>query len=146
MEAGKRGSEEQVIADCQFGSPADASIVEVSCPAANTSIIQHHVGNLIRWLKIGPGSDVSEQIRVIVVIFVLQISSIMESAILQTDSDKDLRLILQLAKKLGISARKLSKDEFEDIGLSIAIEEGETGKHVDTETYLKKLRDGSQDR
>jgi len=35
----------------------------------------------------------------------------MEGAILHTDSDKDLSLILQLAKKLGISARKLTKTE-----------------------------------
>ena len=66
----------------------------------------------------------------------------MESAILQSDSDKDLMLIIQLAKKLGISARKLSRDELEDMGLSMAIEEGETGEHIDTETYLKELRDG----
>lgn len=70
----------------------------------------------------------------------------MESAILHTDSYKDLDLILQLAKKLGISARKLSKDEFEDLGLTIAIEEGETGEYVDTVVYLKELRNGSQDR
>jgi hypothetical protein len=70
----------------------------------------------------------------------------MESAILQTDSNKDLRLIIKLAKKLGISARKLSKEEFDDMGLSIAIKEGETGKYIDTETYLKELHDGSQDR
>jgi len=69
----------------------------------------------------------------------------MEGAILQTDSNKDLDLILQLAKKLGISTRKLSKDEIEDYGLSIAITEGKTGEYVDTETYLKELRNGSED-
>ena len=69
----------------------------------------------------------------------------MEGAILHTDSDKDLSLIIQLAKKLGISARKLSKDEIEDYGLSMAISEGKTGEYVDTETYLRELRDGDQD-
>jgi hypothetical protein len=70
----------------------------------------------------------------------------MEGAILHTESDKDLALILQLAKKLGISARKLSEDEIEDYGLSIAISEGKTGEYIDTETFLSELRDGDQDR
>ena len=69
----------------------------------------------------------------------------MEGAILHTNSDKDLSLILQLAKKLGITVRKLSKDEMEDYGLSIAISEGKTGEYVDTETFLRELRDGDQD-
>ena len=69
----------------------------------------------------------------------------MEGAILHTESDKDLALILQLATKLGISARKLSKDEIEDFGLSIAISEGKTGEYIDTETFLSELRDGDQD-
>jgi len=69
----------------------------------------------------------------------------MEGAILHTDSDKDLSLILQLAKRLGISARKLSKDEIEDYGLSIAISEGKTGEYIDTDTFLTELRDGDQD-
>ena len=69
----------------------------------------------------------------------------MEGAILHTESDKDLSLILQLAKKLGISARKLSQEEIEDYGLSIAISEGKTGEYVDTDPFLRELRDGDQD-
>ena len=45
----------------------------------------------------------------------------------------------------GISARKLSKDEIEDYGLSIAISEGKTGEYIDTVTFLSELRDGDQD-
>lgn len=69
----------------------------------------------------------------------------MKSAILHTDSNQDLNLILQLAKKLGISARKLSDDEIEDFGLSIAISEGKSGEYVDTEDFLKELQHGSKD-
>jgi hypothetical protein len=69
----------------------------------------------------------------------------MEGAILHTNSDKDLNLILQLAKKLGISVRKLSKDEIEDYGLLIAISEGKTSEYIDTEQFLKELRNGSKD-
>nr|NQU90622.1 hypothetical protein [Bacteroidota bacterium] len=69
----------------------------------------------------------------------------MESPILHTDSGKDLKLILQLAKKMGISARKLSTEEIENIGLSIAISKGKTGEFVNTEEFLKDLRYGSED-
>jgi hypothetical protein len=69
----------------------------------------------------------------------------MEGAILHTNSNKDLSLILQLAKKLGVSARKLSEDEIEDFGLSKAISEGRTGEYVDTEEFINELRNGSKD-
>ena len=69
----------------------------------------------------------------------------MEGVILHTDSSKDLELIIQLAKKLGISTKKLSKDEIEDYGLSIAINEGKTGEYVDTEIFMKELHDGGKD-
>jgi hypothetical protein len=69
----------------------------------------------------------------------------MKGAILHTDSDKDLNHIIQLAKKLGIFTKKLSKEEIEDYGLSNAISEGRTGEFVDTETFLEELRDDSKD-
>ena len=69
----------------------------------------------------------------------------MEGAILHTDSNKDLNLILQIAKKLGVSVRKLTKNEIEDYGLSIAISEGKTGEYIDTETFINELRNGSKD-
>ncbi len=69
----------------------------------------------------------------------------MSGALLHTESDKDLNLIIELAKKLGISARKLSKDELEDYGLAIAISEGKTGEYMDTDSFLKDLRDDSKD-
>ncbi len=68
----------------------------------------------------------------------------MEGAILHTDSSKDLNLILQLAKKLGIATKKLSKEEIEDYGLIIAINEGKTGEYIDTELYLNELRNGGK--
>ena len=63
----------------------------------------------------------------------------MATIILSSESQKDLNLILQLANKLGITTKKLSKDEIEDIALSIAIRDGRTGEYVDTDTFLKKL-------
>ena len=69
----------------------------------------------------------------------------MEGIILHTEKSKDLNLILQLARKLGIAARKLTKEEIEDIGLSVAITEGKTGEYIDTDAFLNELRDGSKD-
>jgi hypothetical protein len=69
----------------------------------------------------------------------------MEGAILHTDSNQDLKLILQLAKKLGISARKLSREEIEDYGISRAISEGRTGEYIDTNEFLNEIRNGSKD-
>ena len=69
----------------------------------------------------------------------------MEGAILYTDSEKDLSLILQLAKKLGISSCKLSKDEIEDYGISFAITDGKNGEYADNDAFLSELRDGDHD-
>ncbi len=63
----------------------------------------------------------------------------MATILLTSDSKKDLDLILQLAKKIGIDAKKLSPDETEEIALSIAIKKGRTGEYTDTDSFLKKL-------
>jgi hypothetical protein len=64
----------------------------------------------------------------------------MKSAILTSGSGKSLQLLLDLAKKLGIKTKMLSEEEIEDAGLAKVIKEGRTGKFVDTEKFLKKLK------
>ena len=63
----------------------------------------------------------------------------MQTAILQGKSTTDFNLVIQLAEKLNIKAKVLSKEEIEDIGLLNAIKVGETGKHNNVKNYLKKL-------
>jgi len=63
----------------------------------------------------------------------------MESAILTTNSKKDLRLLLVLAKKMGVKGKILSSEQLEDLGLKNAIKKGRTGKFADTEKFLQKL-------
>lgn len=63
----------------------------------------------------------------------------MESAILTTNSKKDLRLLLVLAKKMGVKGKILSREQLEDLGLKNAIKKGRTGKFADTEKFLQKL-------
>ena len=64
----------------------------------------------------------------------------MEAVILNSDSKSDMKLLLDLARKISINARILSETEIEDIGLVNAIQQGETDEFIDNETYLKKLR------
>lgn len=45
-----------------------------------------------------------------------------------------------LAKKIGITVKYLTEEEKEDIGLFQAIKDGRTGKYVNTDNYLQKLR------
>ena len=63
----------------------------------------------------------------------------METVILSSESRQDMKLILQMASKLGISIKKLSKDEIEEIGLSLAIKQGKTDEFIDTDRFLNEL-------
>jgi len=64
----------------------------------------------------------------------------METVVLQGNSKADLKILTDLAKKIGITVKYLSEEEKEDIGLLQAVKEGRTGKYVSTEDYLQKLR------
>jgi len=64
----------------------------------------------------------------------------MNSAIITSESDKDLKLLLELAKKLNLKTKILSKEEQEDFGLAEAIRSGRTNKFVNTEEFVKKLQ------
>lgn len=75
----------------------------------------------------------------------LIIKIFMEGVILHTKSGKDLNLILKLARKMGISVRRLSREEIEDFCLAEAISEGRTGEYVNTKSFIDELRDGSKD-
>ena len=54
-------------------------------------------------------------------------------------SKSDLKLLTDLAKKLGIKVKFLSTEVVEDLGLLSAIKIGRTGKHVNTNDFLEKL-------
>jgi len=48
----------------------------------------------------------------------------METIILKGDSKSNAKLLLELAKKLNFSAKKISESEAEEIGLYYSIKEG----------------------
>ena len=60
----------------------------------------------------------------------------MKTLILRSDSEEKINKIIETANNLGMSIERLSQKEIEDIGLAIAIEKGETGKYIDTDTFL----------
>lgn len=64
----------------------------------------------------------------------------MESAIISGKSKKDIRLLMTIAEKMGITAKFITNDEVEDFIMAKAIKEGETGLLIDTNEFLQSLK------
>lgn len=64
----------------------------------------------------------------------------METAILKSRSKNDLKLLLDLARKIGIDVRLLTNEEAEETGLFNAIKSSSGGKIINMKKYLNKLR------
>lgn len=64
----------------------------------------------------------------------------MKTAILTSESDANLNLLIELADKLGMKTKVLSNEDAEDLDMGYAIKSGRTGEFVDTQDFLKTLR------
>jgi hypothetical protein len=64
----------------------------------------------------------------------------MKTAIIHSNSESDFKLLIDLAKKIGIKTQVLSATDSEELGLAEAIQHGRTRKYTDTGEFLKKLR------
>ena len=64
----------------------------------------------------------------------------MQTAIINSNSKADLKLLLDIAKKIGLTAKILTEAEKEEMGLVNAIKQGRTGESINTASYIKKLR------
>jgi len=64
----------------------------------------------------------------------------METAILTSRSKSDLKLLLELAQKIGIKTKVLTHEEIEELGIILAIKDGRTEKYVDTDKFLEKIK------
>jgi hypothetical protein len=60
--------------------------------------------------------------------------------VLKSDSASNIKLIAEIAKKMGIKAKILTEEEKEDIGMLNAIMKGKTGQYVNNEDLVKRLR------
>lgn len=65
---------------------------------------------------------------------------VMQSALLTSESKADLRILIDLARKLGIKTKLLTKEEIEDYGLARAMKLSQTGEYIDTDKFIRKLK------
>jgi hypothetical protein len=72
---------------------------------------------------------------------IVSLSDPMPNIILKSKSKNNLKLLLDVAKTIGIDVRLLTKKETLDTGLINAIKKARTHKKVNTKKYLQKLRD-----
>ncbi|MGB4576372.1 MAG: hypothetical protein WBI06_05650 [Paludibacter sp.] len=64
----------------------------------------------------------------------------MQTLVLKSNSAVDIKLIAEIAKKMGIKAKILTDEEKEDIGMLNAIMKGKTGQYIDNEDFVKILK------
>lgn len=63
----------------------------------------------------------------------------MKAIILESNNSSDIRLLVELAKKLNIRTKILSSEEKEDIALANAMLQEESGKYLTEEELVNKL-------
>lgn len=64
----------------------------------------------------------------------------MQTLVLKSDSASNIKLIAEIAKKMGIKAKILTEEEKEDIDMLNAIMKGKTSQYVNNEDFVKRLR------
>jgi len=64
----------------------------------------------------------------------------MTAIVIQSKSEENLRLLKELALKLGENVTSLEADQFEDFALGKMMQKEKTGKIVSRETIMKKLK------
>ena len=64
----------------------------------------------------------------------------MQTVVLHGKSKADMKLLADLAKKIGVKVKYLTEADKEDIGMLNAINTGRTGEHVSTDNFLKNLK------
>ncbi len=64
----------------------------------------------------------------------------MKSAILSSDSNKNLKILIELAERLGVKTKMLTEEQLEDIGLIKAIKHGRTKEFVDNDKFISSLK------
>lgn len=64
----------------------------------------------------------------------------MTQIILDTKTNKEARLLLEIAQRMNIKGRRINFALAEDIALAAAIDEGRKTKKVSRESVMKKLR------
>lgn len=66
--------------------------------------------------------------------------SYMETIVISSESKSNIKLLKDLAKKLGDSVKTLSNEQLEDLTFGQMLHKAETGNLVNESEVLKKLR------
>jgi len=64
----------------------------------------------------------------------------MQTLVLNGESAVDIKLIAEIAKKMGLKVKILSEVEKEDLNMLNAIKKGRTKQYVNTESFIHNLR------
>jgi 4-hydroxy-3-methylbut-2-enyl diphosphate reductase IspH len=64
----------------------------------------------------------------------------MDTLVINTKSSSNAKLLLELARKLGETGKRLSKEDQEDFLLGTIMKTEKTGKNVSRDTIMKKLK------
>lgn len=65
----------------------------------------------------------------------------MKAIFIESDEPSNIKLLIELAKKLNVKIRVLSAEEKEDIALARAILEEESGEYLTEDEILKNLNE-----
>ncbi len=60
--------------------------------------------------------------------------------LLNSESKKDIELLIKIASKMGIHSQKMTAQQKEDYALGVAIKKGKTNQYVNTNDFVKQLR------
>ena len=63
----------------------------------------------------------------------------MEVLVIEPNSEDDLQLLIEIAKKLGSKIATIEKEEIEDAALHSLMKKVKTGEKVSRHTIMKKL-------
>lgn len=66
--------------------------------------------------------------------------TIMTSLLISAAKKTDIKLLTDLANRIGVKVKTLSEDDLLDIGLLKAMEEGSQSEYVSREQIMKKLK------
>ena len=64
----------------------------------------------------------------------------MKAVLITPKTSTEFKFISDLLKKLGVSAATMSKEEFEDLGLSKLMKSADRTKKVSKDSVMKKLK------
>jgi hypothetical protein len=70
----------------------------------------------------------------------IQKLTIMTSLLISATKKTDIKLLTDLANRIGVKVKTLSEDDLLDIGLLKAMEEGRKSEYVSREQVMKKLK------